>query len=133
MACARGWTNRAMFQFHQVTEALCHAGLYVMTGDSPRSHNLTWLRDRCEDFAPKLASVWPDETRFERRCFVRLHNAYVKSRYDPRFRVDENEHYWISKHVEMLYSKVGQVARRRLGATFGEILNHSDERTLQSG
>lgn len=69
IAYARGWTNRAMFQFHQATEALYHTALYVMTGGSPRSHNLTWLRDRCKDFAPALAAVWPGETKFERRCY----------------------------------------------------------------
>ncbi|MBO9723959.1 MAG: HEPN domain-containing protein [Novosphingobium sp.] len=119
IACARGWTNRGVFQFHQATEALYHAGLYVMTGDSPRSHNLTWLRDRCEDFAPALASVWPDETRFERRCFVLLHNAYVKSRYDQRFRVNDDELSWIDRHVEMLHSAISELACRRLGETAG--------------
>lgn len=115
ISLARKWLNRAVFQFHQATEALYHTVLYVLTGDSPRSHNITWLRDRSEDIVPGWARVWPGETKSELRCFKRLHVSYVKSRYDRKYRIAEHELAWIAARVETLHGEVQALACDRLG------------------
>jgi HEPN domain-containing protein len=102
ISVARKWLHRAIFHFHQATEALYHTVLYMLTGNSPRSHNTTWLRDLCEDIIPGLARVWPGETKSELRWFKRLHDSYVKSRYDRQYRITEHELAWIAARVETL-------------------------------
>ncbi|TCM23843.1 HEPN domain-containing protein, partial [Novosphingobium sp. ST904] len=118
ISLARKWLNRAVFQFHQATEVLYHTVLYMLTGDSPRSQNVTWLRDRSEDIVPALARAWPSETKSEKRCFKRLHDSYVKSRYDRQYRISEDELAWIAGRVDYLHSEVQALSCDRLGVDF---------------
>jgi HEPN domain-containing protein len=90
---SRGYNNIAAFQLHQATEHFYHTVLHVLTLYSPKSHKINFLRDRSEDFARELIPVWPRDTKFARRCFELLQQAYVNARYSKLCRTRHNFDY----------------------------------------
>lgn len=110
----RGWFNKAAFELHQAAERLYHCLFLVRTLYSPKSHNLNRLRDLAEELEPSLKSVWPRETRFEKRCYALLRDAYVKARYSRSYRITEEELDWIAQRVTLLQSLVRQACESRI-------------------
>jgi len=113
---ADGETNYAAFDLHQATERLYHCVLLVVTLYSPKSHNLVFLRRRCEPLDGRLAEAWPHETKFERRCFELLRAAYVKARYSKHYKISDEELAWLKGRVEVLQNRVQQVCAERIDA-----------------
>ncbi|QYC11490.1 HEPN domain-containing protein [Brevundimonas nasdae] len=115
----KGEPNDAAFLLHQAAERLYHCILLVFTQYSPKSHNLVFLRRRCEPLDLRLAEAWPHDTKFERRCFELLRAAYVKARYSKHYKITPEELAWLGERVEALRVVVDQVCREhldRLGA-----------------
>jgi uncharacterized protein len=109
------WQKKAAFQLHQAVEQLYHCTLLSVTLYSPRSHRLNFLRSQCERIAPELIEAWPRSTKFERRCFELLREAYVSARYSPRYVVTDEELAWLGERVTILLALVDTVCRRHLG------------------
>lgn len=106
--------NHAAFFLHQATENFYHTVLLVRTLYSPKSHKINFLRDRAEDIARDLIPVWPRDTKFARRCFELLQQAYVNARYSPHYKISEEELQWLVERIEMLQSEVKMIAERHL-------------------
>ena len=113
-AIAKGKSNWAAFLLHQATEQLYHTILLVRTLYSPKSHKIGFLRDRAEDVARDLIPVWPRDTKFARRCFELLQQAYVNARYSPHYKISDEELQWLVERIEMLQSEVKTIAERHL-------------------
>lgn len=111
---SRGYTRKAAFQLHQATETLYQGLLLVLTLYAPRAHNLVRLRKMTEPLAPRLAEVWPHETKFEKRCFELLRAAYVKSRYSRHYRITDEELAWLTERVDLLREIVREASEARL-------------------
>lgn len=111
-----GEANYAAFDLHQATERLYHCVLLVLTLYSPKSHNLVFLRRRCEPLDGRLAEAWPHETKFERRCFELLRAAYVKARYSKHYKITAEELAWLTSRVAVLSDEVKAVCEDRLKA-----------------
>jgi uncharacterized protein len=116
---ARGWPKEAAFQLHQATERFYHCLFLVRTLYSPKTHNLNQLRQLTEAFEPRLKQVWPRETKFERRCYELLREAYVKARYSRHYRITEEQLAWLSSRVELLQRLVRELCEERI-ATLAE-------------
>ncbi|TDW61580.1 HEPN domain-containing protein [Novosphingobium sp. PhB55] len=114
MAIGAGWNNRAAFLLHQATEHAYHTVLLVTKLYSPKSHNIKFLRSRAEDVARDLIPVWSRDSKFTRRCFQLLHEAYVKARYSPHYKIRDAELEWIVERVEMLHAEVRALAEQRI-------------------
>ncbi len=112
----RGSTKLAAFNLHQSAERLYHCFLLVTTLHSPKSHKLGFLRSQCEQLDQRLVAAWPRATRFERRCFELLRQAYVNARYSPHYRVTDDELEWLTQRVEVLREIVEMICRRHLSA-----------------
>jgi predicted nucleotidyltransferase/HEPN domain-containing protein len=113
-AISQDWKNRAAFQLHQATEHFYHTVLLVLSLYSPKSHKLNFLRDRAEDVARNLIPIWPRDTKFARRCFELLQQAYVNARYSPHYKISAEELAWIVERIELLQAEVKALAERRL-------------------
>jgi hypothetical protein len=61
-----------------------------------------------------LKAVWPRETKFERRCFELLREAYVKARYSRHYRISSEELEWLGGRVESLQSLVREACLERI-------------------
>lgn len=113
-AAQKGFSKEAVFDLHQTTERLYHCVLNVVSLYSPKSHKLTFLRSQAEQIAPDLSTVWPDDTKFAKRCFTRLDRAYVDARYSPAYEIDVEELAWLAERVKLLQEGVKGVCERFL-------------------
>lgn len=104
----------AAFNLHQATEHLYHCVLLVLTLYSPKSHNLVFLRRRCEPLDGRLRQAFPHETKFERRCFELLRAAYVKARYSKHYKITAEELAWLTERVGVLSDQVKAICDERL-------------------
>ena len=106
--------NWAAFLLHQASEHLYHCVLLVVTLYSGKAHNLAFLRKKCEAIDVRLAEAWPRETKFERRCFELLREAYVKARYSKHYKISAEELAWLTQRVEVLHALATTVCEERL-------------------
>lgn len=106
--------NWAAFMLHQAAEHLYHCVLLVVTLYSGKSHNLSFLRKKGEAIDARLAAAWPRETKFERRCFELLREAYVKARYSKHYKISNEELAWLTERVEVLRGLAKTVCEERL-------------------
>jgi uncharacterized protein len=113
-AAAKGKTKLAAFLLHQATERFYHCLFLVRTLYSPKSHNLNRLRDLAEELEPSLKTVWPRESRFEKRCYSLLRDAYIKARYSRAYRITVEELDWIAQRVALLQSLVRDACEARI-------------------
>lgn len=110
----RGNNKLAAFSLHQATEHLYHCVLLVVTLYSGKAHNLAFLRKKAEAIDARLAEAWPRETKFERRCFELLREAYVKARYSKHYKISAEELAWLTERVEILRARAATVCEERL-------------------
>jgi uncharacterized protein len=106
----------AAFQLHQATERFYHCLFLVRTLYSPKTHNLNQLRQLAEDIEPRLKQVWTRATKFERRCYELLREAYVKARYSRHYRISDEQLEWLSGRVELLRAIVREICEERIAA-----------------
>jgi predicted nucleotidyltransferase/HEPN domain-containing protein len=118
-ARSQGRPKEAAFQLHQATERFYHCLFLVRTLYSPKTHNLNQLRALAEAVEPRLKEIWPRETKFERRCYELLREAYVKARYSRHYRITDEQLAWLSGRVELLQRIVREVCEERI-ATLSE-------------
>lgn len=109
-----GQPNWAAFMLHQTAEHLYHCILLVVTLYSGKAHNLAFLRKKTEAIDARLAEAWPRETKFERRCFELLREAYVKARYSKHYKISDEELAWLTERVEVLRVLTKTVCEERL-------------------
>jgi len=79
-----------------------------------QTQNLIRLRGLTEPLGPRLAEVWPTDTKFHKRCFELLRAAYVKARYSPHYKITAEELGWIQQRIEMLRDLVRELCEARL-------------------
>lgn len=110
----RGLNKHAAFLLHQATEHFYHTVLLVLTLYSPKSHKIKFLRDKSEDIARDLIPIWPRDSKFGRRCFELLQQAYVNARYSPHYKITGPELEWLAERIELLQTEVKAIADRHL-------------------
>jgi predicted nucleotidyltransferase/HEPN domain-containing protein len=110
----RGWSKKAAFELHQAAERFYHCLFLVRTLYSPKTHNLNQLRQLAEAMEPRLKEVWPRSTKFERRCYELLRDAYVKARYSRHYRISDEELAWLGARVEVLRQLVRELCEARI-------------------
>jgi uncharacterized protein len=108
--------KEAAFLLHQATERFYHCLFLVRTLYSPKTHNLNQLRQLTEAVEPRLKDVWPRQSKFERRCYELLREAYVKARYSRHYRISDEELAWLSGRVELLQAIVRELCEQRIAA-----------------
>lgn len=113
-ALAKGKLKLAAFLLHQAAERYYHCLFLVRTLYSPKTHNLNRLRDITEALEPSLKQVWPRDTRFQKRCFSLLRDAYVKARYSRSYVITGEQLEWISERVAVLQSLVREACELRI-------------------
>ncbi|AYV48267.1 nucleotidyltransferase [Caulobacter flavus] len=118
----RGENNIAAFQLHQATERYYHALFLVLTLYSPKTHNLNQLRKLAEELDNTLVEIWPNDTKFHKRCYELLREAYVKARYSRHYRITAEELAWLGERVGMLRDRVRALGEARLAALRAEIV-----------
>jgi predicted nucleotidyltransferase/HEPN domain-containing protein len=106
--------KKGAFELHQAAEHLYNGFLLVLTFYTPKSHNLVRLRSLAEPLDARLASVWPAETKFQRRAFELLRAAYVKARYSRHYKISAEELAWLLERVGELQALVKAICEAQL-------------------
>jgi hypothetical protein len=88
----------------------------TLTLYSPKSHKLNFLRGLAEPLVFDLIQVWPRDTKFARRCFELLQQAYVNARYSPHYKITPEELEWLAERIELMQRLVKDACERRLAA-----------------
>jgi predicted nucleotidyltransferase/HEPN domain-containing protein len=102
------------FQLHQACERFYKSIFLVYDNYRPQTHNLKSLYVRSKNYSQELASVFPQNTNEEIRLFNKLCRAYIESRYNFRFQVDETEFDFMLTRTKTLHDVVGQLCEARL-------------------
>jgi predicted nucleotidyltransferase/HEPN domain-containing protein len=108
-ALQKGYLKEAAFDLHQATERLYHCIFLVRTLYSPKTHNLNRLRALTEQLEPRLRAVWPTDSKFEKRAYNLLREAYIKARYSREYAISDEELAWLSERVAMLQALVREL------------------------
>ncbi|WP_188773339.1 nucleotidyltransferase and HEPN domain-containing protein [Novosphingobium endophyticum] len=116
IAMDKGFRNEAAFDLHQTTERFYHTVLLTLNLHAPKSHRLNFLRGQAEPLVHELIAVWPRDTRFAKRCFELLRQAYVGSRYSPQYRIRPEELEWLGERIELLQTVVKDACERHIAA-----------------
>ncbi len=120
-----GAPKEAVFALHQAAESYYDGLILVLSLYSPKSHNLNFLRGQAEALEPSLAEVWPRKTSFERRCFERLRDAYVKARYSRRYSISDEELDWLAGRIGELEARARPACEARLATLEAAVRNAS--------
>uniref|UniRef100_A0A0N4ZGT5 HEPN domain-containing protein n=1 Tax=Parastrongyloides trichosuri TaxID=131310 RepID=A0A0N4ZGT5_PARTI len=113
-AVSKGFNSEAAFELHRVAETIYQGLLQVLTFYSPKSHNLIRLRNMTEPLEPRLREVWPQETKFQKRCFELLRAAYVKARYSRHYKITDEELAYLTERIEVLRDVVRAACEARI-------------------
>ena len=112
----RGVLKQAAFQLHQATERYYDALLLVLTNYIPKTHNLKRLHPLAIEYAKEVETVFPQDSRFKRRCFDRLKRAYVDARYSEHYAITEEELNWLAEQVTELKQIVETVCKNHINS-----------------
>lgn len=92
----------ASFQLHQACERYYSAISLVFTNYRSKTHKLNELGVQAKGFSRDLATVFPQNTDFEKRCFELLCRAYIEARYNKDFVVTREELEYMLERTELL-------------------------------
>ncbi|WP_066826816.1 HEPN domain-containing protein [Sphingomonas mali] len=112
----QGYLKDAAFDLHQAAERFYHCVLLTLSLYSPKSHKLNFLRSQAEPLVLDLIQVWPRDTKFGRRCFELLQQAYVNARYSPHYKITPEELEWLAERIELLQTLVKEACEKRLAS-----------------
>lgn len=110
----KGQNKHASFELHQSIEQAYSTLLLVLTGYSPPSHNVRFLRSLAEEQVGKLVDIWPRNQQRYVSWFNVLNEAYVKARYSPHFEISGEALQWLSERTEALIVAVEKICSDHL-------------------
>lgn len=110
----KSWHKEAAFMLHQATERYLSCILLVFTNYRPKSHNLSLLNGLASQHADKLHTIFPQESKHNRRCFELLKRAYIDSRYSEHYSIDEEELSWLVERVQCLQLLAEELCREKI-------------------
>jgi predicted nucleotidyltransferase/HEPN domain-containing protein len=108
------WRKDAAFALHQSLEQAFSCTLLTLTGYSPPSHNIKFLRSLAEEQDRRLAEAFPRDQHRERAWFNTLNEAYVKARYSKHFEISEEALTWLGERTALLHQLVKDVCEEHL-------------------
>jgi predicted nucleotidyltransferase len=110
------WRNKAAFNLHQSAERAYYCILLVLKLYRPKSHNLNFLSQRCEQLDPRLIGIWQRDTKQGKRCYELLRAAYIKARYSDFYKITDEELDWLTARIRELQALTETICVERLGS-----------------
>jgi len=108
------WRNQAAFNLHQATERAYYCILLVLKLYRPKSHNLNFLSQRCEQLDERLIGLWRRDTKEGKRCYELLRAAYIKARYSDFYKISDTELDWLTERIRALQALTRIICEERL-------------------
>ncbi|MGH1438977.1 MAG: HEPN domain-containing protein [Cellvibrionaceae bacterium] len=92
----------AAFLLHQAVERYFSCLLLVHTNYRPKSHNIKMLHSLGLQHFEALKDIFPQNSKFNRRCFQLLKKAYIEARYSEHYSITADELAWLAGETEKL-------------------------------
>jgi len=106
--------KQAAFLLHQVAERFFSCTLLVCTNYLPKTHNLAHLRSFCAQHHQDFTTLFPADTKDNRRSFQRLKRAYVDARYSEHYEITLDELNYLAGEVTKLQTLVATVCKSKI-------------------
>ncbi|KAA0692637.1 HEPN domain-containing protein [Neorhizobium sp. P12A] len=106
--------KHAAFLLHQSIEQAYATLLLTLTGYSPASHNIRFLRALSEDRDVRLASAWPRSHQRFTAWFNLINEAYVKARYSPHYEISDEALIWLEERTAELHKLIKTACEEHL-------------------
>jgi HEPN domain-containing protein len=90
------------FLLHQAAEFSYRGVLLSLNGYDKRTHEIHSLKRHSRRCAPQLNTIFSSDAEEEKRLTELLNNAYLESRYDSNYEVNENDLNIIFEKVKVL-------------------------------
>lgn len=110
----RGNFNKSAFELHQATESFYNAILLVFSGYKPKSHDIKKLGSMVGNYNEELWQIFPQGSIEQQQCFNLLKLAYIESRYDRNYKINEQQLRYLIARVEKLRQVTERVCLKRL-------------------
>lgn len=94
----------AAFQLHQAAEMTYRAILLSLMEKETHTHSIKALIKHSCRCSPRLDTVFPRNTPYERQLVHQLEEAYLKARYEAAYSID-------NAVLELLFERVGQLLK----------------------
>lgn len=102
------------FFLHQACENYYYAIRLTFTLRNNKQHNLSKLSSSVKKYSEELNTVFPQDTPEEKRLFALLKAAYVDARYNPHFRVTQEDMDALIPKVERLKAITKRICAQRI-------------------
>jgi len=109
-----GKYKNAAFQLHQAAESFYKTVLLVFTNYRPKGHYLDSLSSTVCAFSPKFLTVFPMATDQQKKCFDLLNEAYVRARYDSRYKITKKQLEYLAKCVHKLQRLTKRICKEKI-------------------
>ena len=92
----------------------------MFSGHKPKLHNLTKLGRKAGNADPAFFTVFPKDTKEQKRLFNLLRDAYVDARYRKSYQIKEGELRTLAERVSALHELTERVCKRKIEQLAGE-------------
>lgn len=106
--------NKAAFELHQATERYYSCLLLVLTNYKPHTHNLKHLNSICIEQDTRIATVFPQTKKADRRVFQLLKKAYIDARYSQAYIITSEQLAWLFERVQLLRNLTELICTERI-------------------
>lgn len=66
-----------------------------------------------------MRAIWPTDSKFEKRAYNLLREAYIKARYSREYAINVEELAWLADRVAMLQDLVRELCTARIAQLEG--------------
>ena len=106
--------NKAAFLLHQATESFYTAILLVFTGYKDKIHDIETLGSLASNYSEELLKIFPRNTKELDDCFVLLQEAYIRARYDKKYKITEEQLLYLVQRVEKLKTVTEEICLAKI-------------------
>ncbi len=103
--------NKAVFLLHQATESFYNAILLVFSGYKGKIHDIEILGSLASNYSEELLKIFPRNTKEHEDCFILLQEAYIRARYDKKYKITQEQLFYLIKRVEKLKSITEEICQ----------------------
>ncbi len=98
--------KKAAFELHQAAENYYTTFLLVYADYKPYIHDLKKLERMSIVRNREMGKIFPRKNKEEKRLFLLLKEAYVRARYDPKYKITKEELEYLSKRIKVMRKTV---------------------------
>lgn len=106
--------ERASFMLHQTCENLFYATRLTFTLKNSKLHNLAKLLGSVRKYSSGFDSIFPNQTKEEKRLFKLVKAAYVEARYNPKFVVTKEDIDTLMPLISQLFELVKNICEEKI-------------------